>query len=90
MERSSAVQLANGRVVPMDEASREVLLWRHAEMSGKGLRCLGLAYKDDLGDLSDYNGQHHPHHPKLLDPACYSSIETDLIFVGVVGLRVIN
>lgn len=87
VERSSAVQLANGRVVPMDEASREVLLWRHAEMSGKGLRCLGLAYKDDLGDLSDYNGQHHPHHPKLLDPACYSSIETDLIFVGVVGLR---
>lgn len=87
VDRSSHVQLANGCVVPMDDACRELLLSRHAEMSSKGLRCLGLAYKDDLGELSDYNGQHHPSHNKLADPACYTSIETDLIFVGVVGLR---
>ena len=57
-------------------------------MSSKGLRCLGLGYKDDLGELSDYNGERHPSHKKLVDPTCYDSIETDLIFVGVVGLRV--
>ena len=57
-------------------------------MSSKGLRCLGLAYKDDLGEFSDYYTETHPAHKKLLDPACYSSIENDLVFVGVVGLRV--
>lgn len=57
-------------------------------MSSKGLRCLGFAYKDDLGDFSDYHAENHPAHKKLLDHACYSSIESDLVFVGVVGLRV--
>lgn len=89
LDRSSHIQLADGCVVPIDKPCRQLLLSRHVEMSSKGLRCLGLAYKDDLGELSDYNGEHHPIHKKLLDPTCYSSIETDLIFVGVVGLRVI-
>ncbi|PHT61723.1 Calcium-transporting ATPase 2, endoplasmic reticulum-type [Capsicum annuum] len=57
------------------------------EMSSKGLRCLGLAYKDDLGKLSGYNAETHPAHSKLLDPSCCCSIESDLVFVGVVGLR---
>nr|XP_043620949.1 calcium-transporting ATPase, endoplasmic reticulum-type [Erigeron canadensis]XP_043620950.1 calcium-transporting ATPase, endoplasmic reticulum-type [Erigeron canadensis] len=87
LERSSHVQLADGCVVPMDEPSRQLLLSKHAEMSSRGLRCLGLAYKDDLCELSDYNSEHHPSHKKLLDPTCYHSIETDLVFVGVVGLR---
>lgn len=57
-------------------------------MSSKGLRCLGLAYKDDLGELSGYYAATHPAHKMLLDPSCYSSIESDLVFVGVIGLRV--
>lgn len=87
LDRSSHVQLADGCVVPIDEPCRQLLLSRHMEMSSKGLRCLGLAYKDDLGELLDYNGENHPSHKKLVDPNCYSSIESDLIFVGVVGLR---
>ncbi|GAV75333.1 E1-E2_ATPase domain-containing protein/Cation_ATPase_C domain-containing protein/Cation_ATPase_N domain-containing protein/Hydrolase domain-containing protein [Cephalotus follicularis] len=87
LECSSHVQLADGSLVPMDEPCRQLLLLRHSEMSSKGLRCLGLAYKDDLGEFSDYYVESHPAHKKLLDPACYSSIESDLVFVGVVGLR---
>ncbi|KAK6260513.1 hypothetical protein SCA6_014987 [Theobroma cacao] len=87
LERSTHVQLADGSLVPMDEPCRQLLLSRHSEMSSKGLRCLGLAYKDELGEFSDYHSENHPAHKKLLDPACYSSIESDLIFVGVVGLR---
>ncbi|KAK4793396.1 hypothetical protein SAY86_023831 [Trapa natans] len=87
LERSSQVQLADGSCVPVDESCRQLLLSRLMEMSSKGLRCLGLAYKDDLGELSDYSSDCHPAHIKLLDPASYSSIESDLIFVGVVGLR---
>ncbi|KAF7826216.1 calcium-transporting ATPase, endoplasmic reticulum-type [Senna tora] len=87
LERSSFVQLADGSLVPIDEQCRESLFSRLLEMSSKGLRCLGLAYKDDLGEFSDYYAENHPAHKKLLDPACYSSIESDLVFVGVVGLR---
>ena len=82
------MQLADGSLVPIDEPCRELLLRRLLEMSSKGLRCLGLAYKDDLGPFSDYYSESHPAHKKLLDPSCYSSIESDLVFVGVVGLRV--
>lgn len=88
LERTSYVQLADGSLVPVDEPCRQLLLLKLLEMSSKGLRCLGLAYKDDLGEFSDYHAESHPAHKKLLDPACYSSIESDLVFVGVVGLRV--
>ncbi|XP_015947938.1 calcium-transporting ATPase, endoplasmic reticulum-type [Arachis duranensis] len=87
LERSSHVQLADGSLVPIDEQCRELLLHRLMEMSSKGLRCLGFAYKDELGEFSDYYADTHPSHNKLLDPACYSAIESDLVFVGVVGLR---
>lgn len=88
LERTSHVQLADGSLVPIDEHCKQSLLSRLLEMSSKGLRCLGFAYKDDLGELSDYTCGRHPAHKKLLDPACYSSIESDLVFVGIVGLRV--
>ncbi|KAK4418485.1 Calcium-transporting ATPase, endoplasmic reticulum-type [Sesamum alatum] len=87
LERSSYVQLADGSTFPIDEQCRQLLLVRLLDMSSKGLRCLGLAYKDDLGELSDYYTEGHPAHKKLLDPSCYSSIESGLIFVGVVGIR---
>ncbi|KAJ8573085.1 hypothetical protein K7X08_009596 [Anisodus acutangulus] len=87
LERSTYVQLADGSTVPIDESCRQLLLLRLLEMSSKGLRCLGLAYKDELGELSGYYAETHPAHKKLLDPSCYPSIESDLVFVGVVGLR---
>ncbi|KAJ6328831.1 hypothetical protein OIU77_010504 [Salix suchowensis] len=87
LERSSHVQLADGSVVPIDEPCKQLLSLRLLEMSSKGLRCLGLAYKDDLDEFSDYYAENHPAHRKLLDPAYYMSIESDLVFVGVAGLR---
>lgn len=87
LERTSHVQLADGSLVPIDEPCKQLLLSKLLEMSSKGLRCLGLAYKDELGEFADYYSESHPAHKKLLDPASYSSIESDLVFVGVVGLR---
>ncbi|XP_072982750.1 calcium-transporting ATPase, endoplasmic reticulum-type [Typha latifolia] len=87
LERSSFAQLADGSVVPLDEPCRQLIMLNVIEMSSKGLRCLGFAFKDDLGEFSDYYANTHPAHRKLLDPANYSEIESDLIFVGVVGLR---
>ncbi|KAF9622731.1 hypothetical protein IFM89_032911 [Coptis chinensis] len=87
LERSSHMQLADGLIVPIDEPCRQLLILRNLEMSSKGLRCLALAYKDDLGEFSDYYSECHPSHKKLLDPVNYPVIESDLVFVGVVGLR---
>ncbi|PHT77513.1 Calcium-transporting ATPase 2, endoplasmic reticulum-type [Capsicum annuum] len=87
LECSTHIQLADRSTVPIDESCRQLLLSRLLEKSSKGLRWLGLAYKDDLGELSGYNAETHPAHKKLLDPSCCCSIESDLVFVGVVGLR---
>lgn len=88
LDRSSHVQLADGSIIPIDDPCKQLLLLRHLDMSSKGLRCLGLAYKEALGELSDYSTDNHPAHKKLLDHSSYSVIESGLIFVGVVGLRV--
>ncbi|GLJ15868.1 hypothetical protein SUGI_0261930 [Cryptomeria japonica] len=87
LERSAFQQLADGSIVEMDDASKELLLTKLHQMSSKALRCLGLAYKQDLGEFNDYDGENHPAHMKLLDPANYSEIENNLIFVGLLGLR---
>ncbi|CAN6466078.1 unnamed protein product [Victoria cruziana] len=87
LERSSHVQLADQSVVPLDETCRQLILLKLQEMSSKGLRCLGMAFKDELGEFAEYHAVNHPSHKKLLDPANYSAIESNLVFVGVVGLR---
>ncbi|KAJ6809905.1 calcium-transporting ATPase, endoplasmic reticulum-type [Iris pallida] len=87
LERSSHAQLADGSIAAIDEPCRQLILARVHEMSSKGLRCLGFAYKDELGEFSDYSSDTHPAHEKLLDPANYSEIESNLVFVGGVGLR---
>ncbi|RCV15231.1 hypothetical protein SEVIR_3G042800v4 [Setaria viridis] len=87
LERSSHVQLKDGLVVPLDEKAKEIVLASLHEMSTKALRCLGFAYKEDLAEFATYDGENHPAHKLLLDPANYAAIETDLIFAGLVGLR---
>ncbi|KAI5020888.1 hypothetical protein ZWY2020_054298 [Hordeum vulgare] len=87
LERSSHIQLQDGSVVPLDEKSRKAVLASLHELSTKALRCLGFAYKEDLGEFATYDGEYHPAHKLLLDPANYAAIETDLIFVGLAGLR---
>ncbi|RLM99582.1 calcium-transporting ATPase 4, endoplasmic reticulum-type-like [Panicum miliaceum] len=87
LERSSHIQLKDGLVVPLDEKAKKMVLASLHEMSTKALRCLGFAYKEDLGEFATYDGENHPAHKLLLDPANYAAIETDLIFAGLVGLR---
>ncbi|XP_058109888.1 calcium-transporting ATPase 4, endoplasmic reticulum-type-like [Magnolia sinica] len=87
LERSTHIQLLDGSVVNLDSTSKEEILQALHEMSTVALRCLGFAYKEDLSDFATYDGEHHPAHKLLLDPSNYSSIESDLIFVGLVGLR---
>lgn len=89
LERSSFVQLHDGSITILDQSSREVILESLHQMSTSALRVLGFAYKDDIPEFATYNGdEDHPAHKLLLNPADYSSIESNLVFVGLAGLRV--
>ena len=49
------------------------------QKSSKDLCCLGLAYKGDFGEFSDYDGEKYPSHMKLFEPTNYFDIESNLI-----------
>lgn len=88
LERSAFIQLLDGSVVALDQMSRNHILQTLHEMSSSALRCLGFAYKDELAEFATYEGdEDHPAHTLLLRPENYPSIESKLIFVGLVGLR---
>ncbi|XWS66974.1 hypothetical protein CRYUN_Cryun05aG0246500 [Craigia yunnanensis] len=88
LERSSKMQLLDGSVVPLDQNSRNLVSSALQDMSSGALRCLGFAYKDELPEFETYDGNDdHPAHELLLEPSNYSSIESNLTFVGLVGLR---
>lgn len=89
LERSSKIQLVDGSIAQLDQNSRIAILHALHEMSTGALRCLAFAYKDELQEFDTYDGgEDHPAYKLLLDPSNYSSIESELIFVGLVGLRV--
>ncbi|CAH9072510.1 unnamed protein product [Cuscuta epithymum] len=88
LERSSHMQLMDGSVVELDHSSRDLILKSLYDMSSKALRVLGFAYKDNPPQFASYNGhEDHPDHACLLDPANYPSIESNLIFAGLTGIR---
>uniref|UniRef100_A0A2P2MMG9 P-type Ca(2+) transporter n=1 Tax=Rhizophora mucronata TaxID=61149 RepID=A0A2P2MMG9_RHIMU len=88
LERSSFVQLLDGSVVELDQYLRELILQNLHDMSRSALRCLGFAYKEDIPEFATYNGdEDHPAHKLLLNRSNYSAIESQLIFVGLVGIR---
>jgi hypothetical protein len=88
LERCGYIQLLDGSVVLLDGGAKALILSTLREMSASALRCLGFAYKEDLVEFATYDGEDHAAHKYLLDPSYYSSIETNMIFCGFVGLRV--
>ncbi|KAG2320166.1 hypothetical protein Bca52824_013379 [Brassica carinata] len=88
LERSTHIQLLDGSTQELDEYSRHLILQSLRDMSLSALRCLGFAYSDVPSDFATYDGsEDHPAHQQLLNPSNYSSIESNLTFVGFVGLR---
>ncbi|XP_013601870.1 PREDICTED: calcium-transporting ATPase 4, endoplasmic reticulum-type-like [Brassica oleracea var. oleracea] len=88
LERSTHIQLLDGSTQELDQYSRDLILQSLHDMSMSALRCLGFAYSDVPSDFATYDGsEDHPAHQQLLNPSNYSSIESNLTFVGFVGLR---
>ena len=88
LERCPHIQLLDGSVVLLDDGAKALILSTLREMSASALCYLGFAYKDELAEFATYDGEDHAAHKYLLDPSYYSSIESNTIFCGFVGLRV--
>ena len=78
----------DGSIVPLTTRYREEILTNMNLLASKGLRVLACAYKTGLGSLDDYTGPLHPQHKMLLNAESYPTIESELTFVGLVGMQV--
>jgi Ca2+-transporting ATPase len=87
LDRCSSMLLPSGEVVPFGRREMAGAMQQADDMAGQALRVLALAVKTDLGDLQDYDGEHHPAHAQLQDPDDFAAIESQLTFVGLVGMQ---
>lgn len=89
LERCNRVMTSDGKVDKMTEATRKAILSQVQGMAESALRCLAFAKKDDLPTaLASYDGsEKHPARPVLADPSKYSEVESNLVFLGLAGLK---
>ena len=85
--RCNRLQLASGEVIPFTEDAKEIVQSMILEHSKKALRCLGLAYLPDSPELKDYTGPTHPSHRLLENYDGFEALESNMIWLGVVGMR---
>eukprot|EP00803_Ostreobium_quekettii_P008366 evm.model.scf_1396EXC.4 EVM.evm.TU.scf_1396EXC.4 scf_1396EXC:22768-35223(-) len=87
VERCSRAMREDGSIVPLDDKLKKQILVSVENMAKKALRCLALAQKTDLGELASYDGEAHPGQKTLHDTENYAAVESDMVFVGLAGLR---
>jgi len=86
LQRCTKLQLQNGKVVPLTSTRRRQIEAKLSEMAARPLRCLALAYKDDLPRALQ---RYIPGQPSALlqRPDQYTQIESGLTLVGWVGIQ---
>lgn len=72
--RSAWLLLPSGERVQLTAASRASIASQVERMAREGLRCLALAFRDDLVATTS-----------VVDPTQYSALENQLVFVGLVS-----
>lgn len=87
IERCSRIQLSTGTKQTFTNDLKEQVNEKARELSSKALRCLALAYTDSCGPLADYDGPKHARHSLLQDYSNFEKLESDLIFLGLVGME---
>ena len=87
IEKCTQVLQPSGEKAPMNDQVKRQILENVQKLSSQALRCIALAYKDDCGELSDYDGESHPGHKLLEDYSNFDQLEQGLTFLGVVGMK---
>ncbi|EKX34453.1 hypothetical protein GUITHDRAFT_158817 [Guillardia theta CCMP2712] len=80
LARCTSAMMANGDIVQMTDRMREAIMSKVEKEYGsdtKALRCLAHAFSQKV-ELSD---------KRLADPKSFASVESNMTFVGVVGIR---
>mmetsp|Transcript_48749 Transcript_48749/g.109650 ORF Transcript_48749/g.109650 Transcript_48749/m.109650 type:complete len:1038 (-) Transcript_48749:171-3284(-) len=88
LERCTTIMLPDGRVEPFTDEGKKAVQEKMVAMASDALRTLALAVRSDLQDLNlhTYDGPSHAGHSMLSDPANFAKVETNLTFVGMVGI----
>jgi len=89
LDRCKTIMKPDGSAEDLTDAGRELIGRSLQEMAEDALRTLALAVRTDLKEhnLHDYDGPSHAGHAMLSDPANFATVETNLTFVGLVGLQ---
>lgn len=87
INKAGEVLLSNGQKTHLSEAEKKSVHSKVNEMARKGYRTLAICVKEELGELSDYNGPSHKAHKKLEDYENYAALETKPILIGVVAIQ---
>jgi Ca2+-transporting ATPase len=88
LDRCTHVRLEDGTTAAFTDAAKKQIKDQQGVMATQALRTLGLAMVEDTGSLSDYNGEHdHPAHEQLKKYENYAEIESEMVFIGLVGMK---
>eukprot|EP00441_Pelagodinium_beii_P040926 CAMPEP_0197627936 /NCGR_PEP_ID=MMETSP1338-20131121/6401_1 /TAXON_ID=43686 ORGANISM="Pelagodinium beii, Strain RCC1491" /NCGR_SAMPLE_ID=MMETSP1338 /ASSEMBLY_ACC=CAM_ASM_000754 /LENGTH=1034 /DNA_ID=CAMNT_0043198787 /DNA_START=59 /DNA_END=3163 /DNA_ORIENTATION=- len=87
IKRCSKIMLPDGKVEPLTDAWRKAIDSQIQSFAKSALRNIAMAVKTaDLGELETYDGPGHKGHALLSDTDNFAKIETDMIFIGMVGI----
>jgi len=88
IKRCSQIELADGKIVDLDDEAKKQLLATADDLAQRPLRVLSFAYKKNIPLFDGFNGQRdHPVQQKLKNADNYEEIESDMIFCGMVGIK---
>jgi len=88
LDRCSKILMRDGNVEELTEDARQIVQDAMQSMARDALRTIALAVRTDLrsDNLHDYTGVAHKGHAALTDPENFVKVETDMTFVGMVGI----
>jgi Ca2+-transporting ATPase len=75
--RCSRAALPDGTVVALDASTRRALLETVDDLASRPLRTLALATREGVS----------PDDPRLSDPDAFADVESDMTFIGLVGIK---
>jgi Ca2+-transporting ATPase len=90
LSKCNRLKLEDGSVVPITIELRSRLEEKISEMARRPLRCLAMAFKEgaDLGPLDTFVDEvEASHSPLLTDTTNFKELETELILVGICGIK---